>query len=89
MAMLELSPLDQRFLSAVESIAYELKRQNDMVADDNNRLVTCAEAAEICKVTKQTISAWIRRGKLKKTRRGGRYGILLNDLPKRYERNPQ
>lgn len=81
--------IEERTAVALEAIAYELKRQNDMVAEDNNRVVTCAEAAEICKVTKQTISTWIRQGKLKKVRRGGRYGLLLNDLPKRYERNPQ
>lgn len=87
--MLELSTLDQRLLLAVENIAYELKRQNDMVADEKNRIVSCAEAAKICNVTVQTISAWIRRGKIHKVRRGGRYGLLLNDLPNRYERNPQ
>lgn len=81
--------IEERTAVALEAIAYELKRQNDMIAEDNNRILTCAEAAEICDVTKQTISLWIRQGKLKKVRRGGRYGLLLNDLPKRYERNPQ
>lgn len=81
--------IEERTATALEAIAYELKRQNDMVAEDNNRLVSCAEAAKICNVTVQTISTWIRRGKIQKVRRGGRYGLLLNDLPQRYERNPQ
>lgn len=84
-----MTAIEERTVAALEAIAYELKRQNDMVAEDANRLVSCVEAAEICGVTKQTISLWIRQGKLVKTRKGGRYGILLNDLPKRYERNPQ
>ena len=74
--------LEERTVAALESIAYELKRANDAAEQDNGRVVSCSEAAEICGVVPQTISAWVRTGRLKKVFRNGRTGILLSDLNK-------
>ena len=81
--MIELTPLDQRFLIAIESIAHELKRANDASDAENRRIVSCAEAAEICGVAPQTISVWIRKGIVNKVRQNGRTGIPLDELPYR------
>lgn len=72
--------LEERTVVALEGIAAELKRANDAMERDNDRLVSCKEAAEICGVRVQTISAWIRKGRIHKCFRNGRTGILLSEL---------
>lgn len=74
--------LDERKVVALERIAEELKRANDALEQENDRLVSCVDAAEYCGVTPQTISVWIRKGRLRKVYRNGRTGVLLSDLKK-------
>lgn len=73
--------LEERRVVALERIAFELKRANDATQEENDRLISCSEAASICGVTRQTVSLWIKSGRLKKTYRNGRMGILFSDLP--------
>lgn len=46
----------------------------------SNELLSCSEAASLLGVSRQTISRYIKEGRLKKTSRGGRMGILKSDL---------
>lgn len=84
-----MSAIEERAVAALEQIAFELKRANDAAdGTTEDRLVSCSEAAELCDVTPQTISSWIRRGIIVKTKKGRRVGVLLSTLPKR-EKNAQ
>lgn len=72
--------LDERRVAALESIAFELKRANDARESEDDRLLNISEAAEFCGVSRQTVAAWIREGKIEKKYKGGRSGIALSDL---------
>lgn len=72
--------LEERHVVALESIAFELRRANDAKEEEDDRLLTCSEAAEFCGVSRQTISAWIRTGVIQKKYKGGRGGIPLSEL---------
>jgi len=75
------SSLLERAISAMEAIATELKRANDATEAENDRVVGCTEAAKLCGVSPQTISVWVRTGKLRKVYKGGKRGVLLSELP--------
>ena len=72
--------LDERRVAALESIAFELKRANDARENEDDRLLNITEAAEVCGVSRQTVSGWLRRGVIQKKYKGGRGGIALADL---------
>ena len=80
--------LEERRVAALESIAYELKRANDTKEEEDDRLLTCSEAADFCDVSRQTISAWIRAGVIRKKYKGGRGGIPLSELRLKKKKKP-
>ena len=63
----------------------DMQRQLDVIRaalDDclDEELLGCREAAIAAGVTPQTISAWIREGRLKKRSRQGRTGLLRSEV---------
>lgn len=71
-----LSPQDREIIT---QLIAELKRFNDS-AFDQQVLVSCTEAARLCGVTRPTISAWIKEGRIRKKVIGESVGILLGDI---------
>ena len=47
-----------------------------------DKLYTCSEAAYLIGVSRQSISRYIREGRIKKAVRGGRVGILESEINK-------
>ena len=78
METINLSLQDRALLS---DLVNELRRLNDKTEKSTqDRLVSCSEAAVIIGRTRQTVSKWIRDGRLHKVVRGCRSGILLSEL---------
>lgn len=71
-----LSTQDRAILT--EHIA-ELKRFNAR-RDADAVLVSCTEAARLCKVTRPTISVWIKEGRIHKRAIGQSVGIPLDEI---------
>lgn len=62
----------------LRDLTEQLRRRNEL--DSVDHLLSCRQAANELGVTRQTISAMIRQGRLHKVERGGRTGILLSEI---------
>ena len=60
----------------------ELERRISML-ENREPLMTQAEAARFCGVTRQTIANWERRELIHRERRGSRTGFLRSELRRR------
>lgn len=54
--------------------------EQSKIKDTTDPLLSVNEAADYCKVSRQTISTWIRNGRLTKVARGCRVGLLQSTL---------
>lgn len=79
----------QEIESIVHDVLSELRLLNqnvqkmaekDKVKEMTDPILSIGEAAEYCNVTRQTIAAWIQRGRLKKVARGCKVGLLQSTL---------
>lgn len=77
MEAINLSLQDRALLS---DLVHELRRFNDNSKRSPDRVLSCSEAAALCGRTRQTVSRWIRDGRLHKVTRGCRTGILESEL---------
>jgi len=77
MEAINLSLQDRALLS---DLVYELRRFNDNSERSSDKVLSCSEAAAVTGRTRQTVSKWIRDGRLHKVTRGCRTGILLSEL---------
>ena len=68
----------------MEQMASEIRELKRMIqpAPKEDRLLSVAEAAEYCGVTRQTIADYRRKKKLTKVVRGARTGYLQSELDK-------
>jgi len=72
--------LSPNTIAVIAEHTAELKRFNDTRDKEQGVLVSCTEAARLCKVSRATISAWISENKLRKVARGQSVGIPLEDV---------
>ena len=73
----------ENLTSGVQELTIELRRINGNSEKTKPEvLLTCAEAAALCDVTRQTISRWLREKRIHKVYQGGRSGILKSELSK-------
>ena len=78
METISLSERDRVLLS---SLVNELRRLNDSrPAETPDCVLSCSEAAKFLGKTRQTISRWLRDGRLRKVVRGGKAGGLLSEV---------
>ena len=66
----------------LEGIYHELQRSNDLAMQTLQRdeLLTVQEAANLLKITRQTLQRYAKQGKLNKVERAGRTGYLKSDI---------
>lgn len=71
----------QGLRAEVSELREEVATNNSLMGRNADReVVSVTEAATIAGCTRQTVSDWIRKGKLTKVAKGGRVGILKADL---------
>ena len=72
------------------SLVNELRRYNDLNEGSSDRLLSVSEAAEVIGVRRQTVSRYLRQGRLHKVSRGGKSGILLSEATRNNcQQNPK
>ena len=65
----------------IADLVHELRRYNDNSEKSlSDKVLSCSEAAAVTGKTRQTVSRWIRDGRLHKVTRGCRTGILQSEL---------
>lgn len=80
METLNLSDYDRRLIVALMESNNRLASALGSIKED--KIYSCTDAAKLIGVTRQSISRFIREGRIKKVSRGGKVGIPKSEIDK-------